>query len=202
MSRTPTGTVVPSMRSIAAARRLARSSPRAAIPTSTTSAAPLFRSRISWAIRVTARRISVASRRRVVASDGIRPPSLREAGQKERPTAWRWSARRAQPILPSRPHGTGLKGEALSSQNTNTEAQNGTCAAGVPFEAGTKGAYVMAFLQGIGAPELIIILVIVLLLFGAKKLPEMARSLGKSQREFKKGIREGADEENEKPAPH
>jgi TatA/E family protein of Tat protein translocase len=56
---------------------------------------------------------------------------------------------------------------------------------------------VIAFLQGIGAPELIIILVIVLLLFGAKKLPEMARSLGKSQREFKKGMREGADEADE-----
>jgi sec-independent protein translocase protein TatA len=55
----------------------------------------------------------------------------------------------------------------------------------------------MAFLQGIGAPELIIILVIVLLLFGAKKLPEMARSLGKSQREFKKGMREGAEEADE-----
>ena len=52
----------------------------------------------------------------------------------------------------------------------------------------------IAFLQGIGAPELIIILVIVLLLFGAKKLPEMARSLGKSQREFKKGMREGVEE--------
>ncbi|HZA27302.1 MAG TPA: twin-arginine translocase TatA/TatE family subunit [Actinomycetota bacterium] len=52
----------------------------------------------------------------------------------------------------------------------------------------------IAFLQGIGAPELIIILVIVLLLFGAKKLPEMARSLGKSQKEFKKGMREGAEE--------
>ena len=55
----------------------------------------------------------------------------------------------------------------------------------------------IAFLQGIGAPELIIILVIVLLLFGAKKLPEMARSLGKSQREFKKGMREGAEEADE-----
>jgi TatA/E family protein of Tat protein translocase len=53
---------------------------------------------------------------------------------------------------------------------------------------------VIAFLQGIGAPELIIVLVIVLLLFGAKKLPEMARSLGKSSREFKKGMKEGADE--------
>jgi TatA/E family protein of Tat protein translocase len=55
----------------------------------------------------------------------------------------------------------------------------------------------VAFLQGIGAPELIIILVIVLLLFGAKKLPEMARSIGKSSREFKKGMAEGAVEEDE-----
>lgn len=55
----------------------------------------------------------------------------------------------------------------------------------------------VAFLQGIGAPELIIILVIVLLLFGAKKLPEMARSIGKSSREFKKGMAEGATEEEE-----
>ncbi len=53
----------------------------------------------------------------------------------------------------------------------------------------------IAFLQGIGAPELILILVIVLLLFGAKKLPEMARSLGKSSREFKKGMREGSVED-------
>jgi sec-independent protein translocase protein TatA len=86
-----------------------------------------------------------------------------------------------------------FKGEALSSENTTTGCRNGINAGGVPFEP-KKGAYVIAFLQGIGAPELIIILVIVLLLFGAKKLPEMARSLGKSQREFKKGMREGAEE--------
>lgn len=36
-----------------------------------------------------------------------------------------------------------------------------------------------------GAPEMIIILVIVLVLFGAKKIPELARSLGKATREFK-----------------
>ncbi len=55
----------------------------------------------------------------------------------------------------------------------------------------------VAFLQGIGAPELIIILVILLLLFGAKRLPEMARSIGKSTKEFKKGMTEAATEEDE-----
>jgi sec-independent protein translocase protein TatA len=55
----------------------------------------------------------------------------------------------------------------------------------------------VAFLQGIGAPELIIILVILLLLFGAKKLPEMAKSIGRSTREFKKGMTESASEEDE-----
>jgi len=54
---------------------------------------------------------------------------------------------------------------------------------------------VIAFIQGLGAPELIIILVIVLLLFGARKLPEMARSMGKASKEFKQGLREGADDE-------
>jgi len=37
----------------------------------------------------------------------------------------------------------------------------------------------------IGMPELLIILLVVLLLFGAKKLPELARGLGKGIREFK-----------------
>ena len=38
----------------------------------------------------------------------------------------------------------------------------------------------------IGIPELVIILVILLLLFGAKKLPEIAKSIGDSLKEFKK----------------
>ena len=42
-----------------------------------------------------------------------------------------------------------------------------------------------------GGPELLIILFVVLLLFGAKKLPELSRSLGKSLGEFKKGQKEG-----------
>jgi sec-independent protein translocase protein TatA len=51
--------------------------------------------------------------------------------------------------------------------------------------------------ESIGPLELIIILVVILLLFGAKRLPEMARSLGRSSREFKKGMKEGTDEEEE-----
>jgi sec-independent protein translocase protein TatA len=50
----------------------------------------------------------------------------------------------------------------------------------------------------IGAPELIIILVIVLLLFGSTRLPKLARSLGEASKEFKKGINERDGEE--KPA--
>ena len=42
----------------------------------------------------------------------------------------------------------------------------------------------------IGFPELLIILLIVLLLFGAKRLPEVARGLGRSLSEFKKGMKE------------
>jgi TatA/E family protein of Tat protein translocase len=42
-----------------------------------------------------------------------------------------------------------------------------------------------------GGPELIIILVILLLLFGARKLPELARSMGQASKEFKSGLKEG-----------
>jgi sec-independent protein translocase protein TatA len=43
---------------------------------------------------------------------------------------------------------------------------------------------------GLGYQELMIILIIVLLLFGAQKLPELARGLGKSVSEFKKATSE------------
>jgi sec-independent protein translocase protein TatA len=48
---------------------------------------------------------------------------------------------------------------------------------------------------GLGAPELLIILAVVLLLFGGAKLPKLARSLGEAQREFKKGVRDGEQAE-------
>lgn len=46
----------------------------------------------------------------------------------------------------------------------------------------------------IGAPELIILLLVVLLLFGSTKLPKLARSIGEASKEFKKGVNDGANE--------
>jgi sec-independent protein translocase protein TatA len=43
-------------------------------------------------------------------------------------------------------------------------------------------------------PEWIVVLVVLVLLFGAKKLPELARSVGKSTSEFKKGMSEGGSD--------
>lgn len=48
--------------------------------------------------------------------------------------------------------------------------------------------------------EWIVILIVVLLLFGARKLPDLARSLGASTKEFRKGIEEGA-KSDDAPAP-
>ena len=48
---------------------------------------------------------------------------------------------------------------------------------------------------GLGYQELLIILVIVLILFGANRLPELARSLGSSVKEFKKVVNEAKVEE-------
>ncbi len=50
----------------------------------------------------------------------------------------------------------------------------------------------------IGTQELLIILVIVLLLFGAKRIPEIARSMGHGIREFKKATREISADVNPK----
>ncbi|MFZ1490853.1 MAG: twin-arginine translocase TatA/TatE family subunit [Ilumatobacteraceae bacterium] len=44
-------------------------------------------------------------------------------------------------------------------------------------------------------PEWIIILVVVLVLFGGSQIPKLARNLGQAQKEFKKGIAEGSEDE-------
>jgi TatA/E family protein of Tat protein translocase len=49
---------------------------------------------------------------------------------------------------------------------------------------------------GLGTQELMVILVIALVMFGGSKLPEVARSLGKSINEFKKGIQEGTTKDD------
>lgn len=49
--------------------------------------------------------------------------------------------------------------------------------------------------MSLGAPELAIILLIVLIIFGGAKLPKLARSLGSAQREFKKGLDEDAKDD-------
>jgi sec-independent protein translocase protein TatA len=55
----------------------------------------------------------------------------------------------------------------------------------------------LAFIQSLGLPELLVVLVIVLLLFGAGRLPEIAKAMGKSLKEFKKGVKEIEKENDE-----
>lgn len=50
-------------------------------------------------------------------------------------------------------------------------------------------------------PELIIILIVILLLFGGAKLPKLARSLGQAQNEFKRGLKEGSETDVEQDKP-
>jgi sec-independent protein translocase protein TatA len=60
---------------------------------------------------------------------------------------------------------------------------------------------------GLGAPELLIILLVVLIVFGGTQIPKLARSLGQAQKEFKQGLDEGAKEspagwrEGQQPRP-
>ncbi len=51
--------------------------------------------------------------------------------------------------------------------------------------------------MNLGIWEILIILLLILLLFGAKKLPELARGIGQSAREFKKGLQESEEKDSE-----
>lgn len=48
---------------------------------------------------------------------------------------------------------------------------------------------------GLGVQELLLILLALILLFGARKIPELARGLGQSMREFRRGLKEKEDKE-------
>lgn len=50
---------------------------------------------------------------------------------------------------------------------------------------------------GLGLPELIIILIILLLMFGASRLPKLSRSIGQSAGELRKGFEQGIDKKDE-----
>lgn len=59
----------------------------------------------------------------------------------------------------------------------------------------------MPFLKGIGAPELIIILIVVLVLFGPKQLPKLGKMFGKTMKEVRTGMDSFSEEmNNEKDA--
>ena len=52
---------------------------------------------------------------------------------------------------------------------------------------------------GLGLPEVLIILVIVLVVFGPKRLPDLGRSLGSGMREFKDSITGGSKDDDDEP---
>jgi sec-independent protein translocase protein TatA len=54
---------------------------------------------------------------------------------------------------------------------------------------------------GLGTPELIVIVAVIVLLFGATRLPQLAKSLGQSKRAFKEGLEEGDKEQLPKDVP-
>ena len=61
---------------------------------------------------------------------------------------------------------------------------------------------IFAFLQNIGPWQLVICIVVAFVLFGgAKKIPDLAKALGKAKGEFKKGLAEGEKEEAELKEP-
>ena len=85
--------------------------------------------------------------------------------------------------------------------------RNWDCTSDSPAYADAMN-FPIAFLGSLGTPELVLIFVVILLLFGAKKLPELARGVGKSMGEFKKArddfereITRGEEESRVVPAP-
>ena len=59
---------------------------------------------------------------------------------------------------------------------------------------------ILAFIGGLGVPEILLIALVVLLFFGGKKIPEMMRGLGKGVRSFKEGMNDIEKVVNHDPA--
>lgn len=57
----------------------------------------------------------------------------------------------------------------------------------------------LLFIQNLGSTEIIIIALVILLLFGGKKIPELMRGLGKGVSQFKKGMKDIEEEINAEP---
>jgi sec-independent protein translocase protein TatA len=53
----------------------------------------------------------------------------------------------------------------------------------------------------LGAPELLIVLLVILVLFGGAKLPKLARSMGQAQSEFKRGINDAGKKKDDDETP-
>lgn len=54
--------------------------------------------------------------------------------------------------------------------------------------------------MNLGAPELILIFLVILVLFGAKKIPELAQGLGKGVKEFRKAMKDVQEEVEQEPS--
>jgi len=56
--------------------------------------------------------------------------------------------------------------------------------------------------MNLGGPEILIVVVVIVLLFGSTQLPKLARSIGQAQKEFKSGLKEGEEgTSSDDPAP-
>lgn len=64
-----------------------------------------------------------------------------------------------------------------------------------PPRSAATVSHMISFLEG---PELIIVLVVVLVLFGGAQLPKLAKNLGQAQKEFKKALDEGKKDDEAK----
>tara|TARA_B100000768_G_scaffold181887_1_gene207147 strand:+ start:5695 stop:5886 length:192 start_codon:yes stop_codon:yes gene_type:complete len=56
----------------------------------------------------------------------------------------------------------------------------------------------LAFLQSMGVPGIILIVLVVVLLFGGKKIPELMKGLGQGMKDFKNASKEAEDESQDK----